>query len=104
MSRFQTINNLNEFDLKYYYDFSKENMIINAGKNGGTAMKINIQEGFHGGTDKYLFIYKNGFIVYYEYGHEDSGALKSAFVRTNLKLKRISANENIFEPQFPEQN
>ncbi|GEO63975.1 hypothetical protein [Companilactobacillus nantensis] len=104
MSRFQKINSLNEFDLKYEYDFSKVNMIINPGKGAGIAMKINIQDGFYGGTDKILFIYNNGFIVYYEFGHEDSGALKSTYARTNLKLKRVSKDENIFEPQLPEQN
>lgn len=105
MAYIQPINNLKKLNLKYRYDFSHSNMIINGGPNASTATEIVIQkaEDFHAGWDKSILIYQNGFIVYTEMEHEDSGALKSTYVYTNLKLQNISDNESMYELLFPEQ-
>lgn len=105
MAYIQPINNLKKIDLKYRYDFSGKSMIINGGPNADKATEITISKAkdFSSGWDKDLLIYQNGFIVYSEMEHEDSGALKSTIVYTNLKLQSISDNESMYEPLFPEQ-
>ncbi|WP_338231609.1 hypothetical protein [Companilactobacillus muriivasis] len=106
MAYIQPINSLKKINLKYRYDFSGKNMIINGGPNADKATEIVIQkaEDFSAGWDKNILIYQNGFIIYTEMEHEDSGALKSSIVYTNLKLQSISNTESMYEPLFPEKN
>jgi len=105
MAYIQPIKNLKKIGLKYFYNFSGKNMIINGGPNAEDATQIIIEkvDGFHASWDKDMLIYKNGFIIYTEMEHEDSGALKSTYVYTNLKLQSISDTESMYEPLFPEQ-
>lgn len=93
-----TIDNMSIFDLVHGYKMP-DNFAIDGGNE---AMKIQIQDEPNG-VDKNITIYKNGFVIYLEIEHYESGAVKECHARTNLELKKKLPDECIYIPQFPTQ-